>query len=76
VDVPSFGPWGFVLASRMAIQPEQLNLPVSTKFLTPELLHHLFNLPKDIVLGNVKVNRLSDPVLVQYQSKAHWQPHH
>lgn len=73
VQIPSFGPWGFVLATRSPIDPEQLQLEVPTQFLTSELLHHLFDLPKDIVLGNVRINRLSDPVLVQYQSHAHWQ---
>ncbi|MBD1997363.1 polyamine aminopropyltransferase [Leptolyngbya sp. FACHB-541] len=76
VDVPSFGPWGFVLAARTPIQPETLNLQVPTKFLTPALLQHLFDLPKDIVLGNVKVNRLGDPVLVRYQTDAHWKTYY
>jgi len=76
VDVPSFGPWGFVLAARTPIQPETLNLKVPTKFLTPALLKNLFDLPKDIVLGDVRVNRLGDPVLVQYQTNTHWKTYY
>ena len=72
VSVPSFGPWGFVLASRYELNPEKLQLPVETRFLTENLLHNLFELPKDIQLGNVEINRLSHPVIVRYQSQARW----
>lgn len=72
IDVPSFGPWGFVLASRRSIQPDTLNLSVSTRFLTPGILHSLFELPGDIKLGNVEVNRLAHPVIVRYQSDPRW----
>ena len=72
VDVPSFGPWGFVLASRNSIDANKLELPVDTRFLTSTILHHLFELPKDVQLGDAKVNRLSDPVIVRYQSDSRW----
>ncbi|HEY9877413.1 MAG TPA: polyamine aminopropyltransferase, partial [Leptolyngbyaceae cyanobacterium] len=72
VDVPSFGPWGFVLAQRSPLQPEMLQLPITARFLTQPLLRSLFNLPADIPLGDVEINRLSDPVLVQYQADPRW----
>ncbi|AFY55356.1 putative spermidine synthase with an N-terminal membrane domain [Rivularia sp. PCC 7116] len=72
VTVPSFGPWGFVLASRQELNSEKLQLPVETRFLTESLLHNLFELPKDIQLGNVEINRLSHPVIVSYQMQARW----
>ena len=72
VNVPSFGPWGFVLASRHQLNPEQFKLPIETRFLTESILHNLFQLPKDIQLGNVEINRLSHPVIVRYQSQARW----
>jgi spermidine synthase len=68
IDVPSFGPWGFVMATRQPIAPTQLQLPIETRFLTPNLLQTLFELPKDIPINrNVEVNRLSHPVIVRYQ---------
>ncbi len=68
IDVPSFGPWGFVLASRNSINAQQLQLPINTRFLTPTLLSHLFDLPKDIpIYDDVSINRLSHPVIVRYQ---------
>ncbi|MEM6401260.1 MAG: polyamine aminopropyltransferase [Cyanobacteria bacterium P01_D01_bin.116] len=72
VSVPSFGPWGFVLASRSQINSQQLQLPVETRFLTENLLHNLFELPKDIKFGNVEINRLSHPIIVSYQLRARW----
>jgi spermidine synthase len=72
VQVPSFGPWGFVLASREAIHPETWTLPVETRFLTQPLLAHLFDLPADIQFSNVEVNRLSRPAIVEYQTHNRW----
>ncbi len=72
VNVPSFGPWGFVLASRHELNLDKLQLPIETRFLTEPILHHLFELPKDIQLGNVEINRLSHPVIVRYQSQSRW----
>ncbi|MEM1426803.1 MAG: spermidine synthase, partial [Cyanobacteria bacterium P01_H01_bin.130] len=75
VDVPSFGPWGFVLASSQVIALDRLTLPIPSQFLTPELLPTLFALPKDEQWepGSVQVNRLSHPVLPQYQRDRRWQ---
>jgi spermidine synthase len=67
VDVPSFGPWGFVLATRHNIDTTKLKLEVPTRYLTTALLQHIFELPKDLELGNTEINRLSNPVIVRYQ---------
>jgi spermidine synthase len=72
IDVPSFGSWGFVLASRHKIIPQNLKLPIATRFLTESLLSGLFNLPGDIKLQKVAINRLSYPVIVRYQSDRKW----
>lgn len=72
VSVPSFGPWGFVLASQVELAPARLALPVATRFLTPQLLPTLFVLPGDIHVDAVPVNRLSNPVIVRYQNDPRW----
>jgi spermidine synthase len=72
VSVPSFGPWGFVLASTHDINTANLSLPIPTRFLTAPLLPTLFVLPADIVLGHVRVNRLSQPIIVRYQTDPRW----
>jgi spermidine synthase len=73
VDVPSFGPWGFVLAARSPIDHDRLTLPIATRFLTAATLPTLFQLPGDIRLGHVKINRLAQPVIVRYQEDPRWE---
>ncbi|HKW85375.1 MAG TPA: polyamine aminopropyltransferase [Burkholderiaceae bacterium] len=62
--VPSFGEWGFVLASR---RPYRLpaSLPQGLRFLSPADLPLLFNFPLDMARVPTEVNRLSNQVLVQ-----------
>ncbi|NJM95721.1 MAG: hypothetical protein HC792_06105 [Acaryochloridaceae cyanobacterium CSU_5_19] len=73
IDVPSFGPWGYVLASRdFTLQPNRLSLKIPTRFLTTEHLQSLFQLPADMPLGKAKINRLVDPVIVGYQADPRW----
>ncbi|AFY65391.1 polyamine aminopropyltransferase [Geitlerinema sp. PCC 7407] len=72
VDVPSFGPWGFVLAARSPLDLSALTLPVETRFLTEPLLAQIFVLPKDMQPQPVEINRLARPVIVRYQSDPHW----
>ena len=72
VNIPSFGPWGFVLASRETIDSHSLQLPITNRFLTQSMLHNLFDLPGDIKMEKVAINRLSHPVIVRYQSDLRW----
>jgi spermidine synthase len=62
--VPSFGEWGFILASR---RPYRLPsaLPGGLRFLSPADLPTLFNFPLDMARVPTEVNRLSNQVLVQ-----------
>jgi spermidine synthase len=61
--VPSFGEWGFVIASR---RPYRLpsTLPAGLRFLTPHSLQLLFDFPQDMDRVPAEVNRLSNQVLV------------
>ncbi len=62
-NVPSFGEWGFVIASR---RPYRLptSLPAGLRFLTPQSLPALFDFPLDMARVPAEVNRLSNQVLV------------
>ena len=62
--VPSFGEWGFILASR---RPYRIptTLPPGLRFLSPADLPTLFNFPLDMARVPTDVNRLSNQVLVQ-----------
>ena len=62
--VPSFGEWGFILASR---RPYRLptELPQHLRFLSLPGLPALFDFPPDMARVPTEVNRLSNQVLVQ-----------
>ncbi|XAH23576.1 polyamine aminopropyltransferase [Xylophilus sp. GW821-FHT01B05] len=61
--VPSFGEWGFVLASH---RPWRLPtaLPAGLRFLNLQSLPLLFDFPQDMARVPAEVNRLSNQVLV------------
>jgi spermidine synthase len=62
--VPSFGEWGFILASR---RPYRLptELPPGLRFLTLQGMPALFDFPPDMARVPAEPNRLSNQVLVQ-----------
>jgi len=62
--VPSFGEWGFILASRRPYQPPRM-LPPGLRFLSLDGLPALFNFPPDMARVAAEPNRLSNQVLVQ-----------
>jgi spermidine synthase len=72
VYVPSFGDWGFVMATGREIEPRNLRLAeVPLKFLTSDVLPTLFTFPKDsLSKSEVQANRMDDQVLVQYYRMA------
>ena len=62
--VPSFGEWGFIVASRRPFRMPTA-LPPGLRFLTPAGLPALFDFPPDMARVPAEVNRLSNQVLVQ-----------
>jgi spermidine synthase len=65
-NVPSFGEWGFVLASKDELDPLSLTPHVPTSYLTKETLHAMFVFGKDMLAPPVRVNRLDDPIVYRY----------
>ena len=67
--VPTFGEWGFVLASSSPL-PETLSLSSElngpSRFLTDKILNSLFDLPPDLARVEAEVNQLNNQVLVHY----------
>jgi spermidine synthase len=61
--VPSFGEWGFVVASRRPYRLPQA-LPDNLRYLTLPSLPLLFDFPRDMSRVPAEVNRLSNQVLV------------
>ena len=64
-SVPSFGDWGFIVASKKEFGVEEISLPKGTRYLTDELLSSLFVFPKDIEWKETPINRLDAPALVE-----------
>ncbi|MDP1999233.1 MAG: polyamine aminopropyltransferase, partial [Rhodoferax sp.] len=62
-NVPSFGEWGFVIASRRPYRLPTV-LPEGLRFLNLQTLPLLFDFPQDMGRVPAEVNRLSNQVLV------------
>ena len=73
VWVPSFGEWGYVLASVEPLETRHV-LPTGLKFLNEETLPSLFQFPQDMGPVPAEVNKLNNQVLVHYYENEwkHW----
>jgi spermidine synthase len=73
VDVPSFGDWGFVLASATpaGADPADLALDedIPTRFLTPDVLDAAQVFGADVARTPVEVNSVDNPVLLDYTQR-------
>ena len=65
VHVPSFGEWGFIVASRRPLRTPR-ELPPGLRFLTPEGFPALLQFPPDMARVAAEPNRLSNQILVHH----------
>jgi len=63
--VPSFGEWGFILASKTAITAQPA-LPADLRFVNAEVLDQMFRFPPDMARVDTDINRLNNQALVRY----------
>jgi spermidine synthase len=68
--VPTFGEWGYILASA-ALPESEPRLPAGLRFVTRDNLAQLFDFPPDMSAVPVEVNRLNNQALVRY-FEAEW----
>jgi spermidine synthase len=66
VHVPSFGDWGFIMASKIPQEDSVPGFLPHLRFLTNELYSQLCIFPKDMSRVKTEVNRLNNQVLVHY----------
>jgi spermidine synthase len=66
--VPSFGEWGFIMASRNSFS-EPLPLAANLKFLNQETFAIMRNFPPDMARVDSEVNKLNNQVLVRLFEK-------
>lgn len=69
VNVPSFGEWGFVLASMQEESLGKVTIRVPTKYLTNDVLQSLFSFPKDLEKIPTERNELNNQHLVRYYNQ-------
>lgn len=76
VYVPSFGDWGFTLATRRELNINQYQLPFAMQYLNDANFAAMFAFGEDVLAYRDKVqpNRMSRPVLLEYyqQGWKHW----
>ncbi|WP_430886509.1 polyamine aminopropyltransferase [Fusibacter sp. JL216-2] len=74
VNIPSFGDWGFTLASNSPLGEKTFDFEVPLKFLNEKTALSMFNFAEDEVLDldQVEINSLTHPVLIRYYEAA-WQ---
>jgi spermidine synthase len=63
--VPSFGEWGFILASRKPYAPAA-SYPKNLRFVDTDTVKAMFQFPPDMARVDADVNRLNNQILVQY----------
>lgn len=75
--VPSFGDWGYTLATHRELDLKEYQLPqMKLKYLNRETFDAMFTFGQDILAyrEQVEPNRVSHPILLQYYEKSwmHW----
>jgi len=69
LNVPSFGEWGFVMATKHSVDPTKLSPSVTTRYLNAEALRAMFSFSKDMQPREVEVNKLDNPILFTYYKR-------
>ena len=64
--VPSFGDWGFMLASKHNIDISNINIDVPTKYIENSSIEEFFYIPKDVQRTNIKTSTLNNPEILDY----------
>ncbi len=64
--IPSFGEWGFVLATPMRLDWGRVAPPQDRRFLTPAVARTLIDFPPDMARLDVEPNRIGDHAVLRY----------
>ena len=66
--VPSFGEWGYVIATEQRYTPPK-NYPAGLKYVSVATAREMFHFPADMAKVATKIQRLDDQALVRYFDK-------
>ncbi|MFQ5544230.1 MAG: polyamine aminopropyltransferase [Nitrospiria bacterium] len=74
VYIPSFGDWGFVLASPNHLDLEDIPIDVPTRYLDQEIVQTLFIFPKDMGEKTTVFSTLDKPLILSFYLDGwkHW----
>lgn len=64
--IPSFGDWGFVMASKMKLSIDKIKIKVPTRYLEDGIVRNLFIFTKDLIDKNPQVSTIDKPVVLRY----------
>jgi spermidine synthase len=64
--VPSFGEWGYVMASPGTLQPRHTALPKGLRYFTAGTFTQMMDFTPDMQQRKVPANHLNNQILVQY----------
>lgn len=64
--VPSFGDWGFVMASNINYDINKFKISVKTRYLTDDVFRSSFVFGKDLMRENIKPSTLDKPTISEY----------
>lgn len=67
-NVPSFGEWGYVIASRQPYTPPR-HYPAGMRYISTETAREMFHFPADMERVDTRIQRLDDQALVRYFDK-------
>lgn len=70
LQVPSFGDWGFNLATKRPLASIRPVRAVNTRFLTDDVMDKMFVFGKDEIADDVEVNAVTRPVILDYYMDA------
>jgi len=66
VYVPSFGDWGFVMASKIKLDPSAIKIRVPTRYLDDRIVNNFFIFAKDLVDKTPQLSTLDRPMILSY----------
>lgn len=73
-NIPSFGEWGFILASKSRIDLDTTKLPLTTKYVDTYAIERMLYFEKDMRASGVEISTLDSPKVLGYYLDGwkHW----
>jgi spermidine synthase len=66
VYIPSFGDWGFVMASRIRMDPGAIKIRVPTRYVEDRIIGNFFVFAKDLIDKSPQSSTLDRPMVLSY----------